>query len=105
MTHHALRKLLYPALAGITLLLTSYGGMIGTATRAEAGICYDLWYQRNAIFAQRGYCFKACGMRVWGRNCFGPYFGKLTQGQWAAVRSIQAQERAIGCPPCPQAWQ
>lgn len=105
MTQRALRKVLYMVLASTTVLLVSYGGMVGTATRAEAGMCYDLWYQRNAIFAQRGYCFKGCGMRVWGRNCFGPYFGRLTQNQWAQVRSIQARERALGCPSCPQSWQ
>ncbi len=92
------------ALAGATALLASYGGAIGTATRAEAGACYDLWYQRNAIFARMGHCFKHCGRRVWGRNCFPPY-GKLSPGQWSRVRQIQSRERAMRCPACPQTWQ
>ncbi len=102
--YDTLRRITGIALAGATLLLSAYGGMVGTATRAEAGMCYDLWYQRNAIFAQRGYCFKGCGRRVWGKNCFPPY-GELTGYQWSRVKQIQARERALGCPSCPQSWQ
>lgn len=86
-------------------LVASYGTMIGTASQAEAGVCYNLWYQRNAIFANRGYCFKGCGQRVWGRNCFGPHFGRLTSSQWRQVRRIQSDERSYGCPSCPQPWE
>lgn len=99
-----LRKIRNITLAGAAALLVSYGGMIGSATRADAGICYDLWYQRNAIFAQMGQCFKGCGRRVWGSNCFPPY-GQLTPGQWRRVRQIQSQERSMRCPSCPQGWQ
>ncbi len=33
--------------------------------------CYDLWYERNSIFAKRGFCFKTKrGIRHFGRGVF-----------------------------------
>lgn len=99
-----LPKVLGLTLAAATAFMITYGGTIATSTRVEAGVCYNLWYQRNAIFAARGYCFKSCGRRVWGNNCFPPY-GQLSPREWQQVRQIQASERARNCPPCPQTWQ
>lgn len=59
--------------------------------------CYDLWYQRNAIYARKGYCFKTQRARaVFGPACFPPY-GQLSPNEQRRVNRIKAQERAQGC--------
>jgi hypothetical protein len=61
------------------------------------GRCYDLWYQRNAIYANRGYCFKTAQARsVFGPGCFPPY-GRLSPAEKRQVAWIQAQENRFGC--------
>ena len=65
---------------------------------AQAQSCGDLWYRRNAIFAEAGYCFQTARARAaFGAGCFAPY-GQLTPRQQARVNAIQAQEDARGCP-------
>ena len=39
------------AMLGAALLLLASGSM------AQAASCYDLWYERNLIYAENGYCF------------------------------------------------
>jgi YARHG domain len=63
--------------------------------------CGDLWYQRNAIFARNGYCFKtARALRVFGNaSCSFNYEGDVPMSQderqlVATIRSIEAQK---GC--------
>ena len=35
--------------------------------------CYELWKERNSIYADNGYCFKdAKAIAVFGRGCFPP---------------------------------
>ena len=61
--------------------------------------CYDLWYERNAIFARNGYCFKTDQARsVFGPACFPPY-GRLSSYEQNRVDAIQRQERVMGCRP------
>jgi hypothetical protein len=65
---------------------------------AQAQSCGQLWYQRNAIYAEAGYCFKTARARAeFGANCFSPY-GRLTPRQQALVNAIQEQEDLRGCP-------
>ena len=60
--------------------------------------CSKLWYQRNAIYAQNGYCFKRQKSKMcFPNSCFGPAWGKLTVAQERAVAAIRARERALGC--------
>ena len=64
----------------------------------QAQSCGQLWYQRNAIYADAGYCFKTPRARAeFGENCFAPY-GRLTPRQQARVNAIQQQEDLRGCP-------
>ena len=64
----------------------------------QAQSCGQLWYQRNAIYAQAGYCFQTPRARsVFGAGCFPPY-GQLSPYQRQRVNEIQAQERYMGCP-------
>jgi hypothetical protein len=65
---------------------------------AAAQSCNDLWYRRNAIFAQAGYCFQTARARAaFGAGCFPPY-GRLSPRQQARVNAIQAREAYLGCP-------
>ncbi|RCW24131.1 YARHG domain-containing protein [Ciceribacter lividus] len=59
--------------------------------------CDELWYERNAIYAAKGYCFKTDRVRsVFGRGCFPP-FGKLTRSETRRVNLIEQWERYYGC--------
>ena len=59
--------------------------------------CEQLWYERNAIYAAKGYCFKTQRARnVFGRGCFPPY-GKLTPGEQRRVSNIEQWEVYQGC--------
>lgn len=84
------------------IVLTSMAALAGAvlmmAHPAAAQSCNELWFQRNAIFAEAGYCFQTARARaVFGAGCFPPY-GRLTPRQQARVNAIRAQEDYLGCP-------
>lgn len=59
--------------------------------------CGDLWYQRNAIYANQGYCFKTRrAQNAFGRRCYPPY-GRLSRSQQRRVNDIVYWERRKGC--------
>lgn len=59
--------------------------------------CGELWYARNAIYAQQGYCFKTRRARqTFGPRCYAPW-GRLTASQQRRVNLIQRWERRYGC--------
>ena len=59
--------------------------------------CRALWYQRNAVYAEQGHCFKtADAIATFGERCYPPY-GKLTRSQQAYVNEVMAWERRKGC--------
>ncbi len=59
--------------------------------------CGELWYARNKIFADSGYCFKGQkAISVFGRRCYSPY-GRLSNGSKAEVDTIKYWERRRGC--------
>jgi len=71
---------------------------ISSLGTAQAQSCGQLWYQRNAIYADAGYCFQTARARAeFGEGCFPPY-GRLTPRQQARVSAIQRQEDLHGCP-------
>ncbi len=63
--------------------------------------CGDLWYQRNAIYARNGYCFKTDrGLRVFGNaNCTFYAEGDvpMSQGERQLAATIRDIERQKGC--------
>jgi len=60
--------------------------------------CDQLWHERNAIFAAKGYCFKSArAVAAFGRGCFEPY-GKLGAAEKRRVNELQSIERQLGCP-------
>jgi hypothetical protein len=59
--------------------------------------CDQLWYNRTAIYARRGKCFKdERALEVFGQRCFSPY-GKLSFRDQRRVNNIARQERRMGC--------
>lgn len=59
--------------------------------------CGQLWYQRNAIYARAGYCFKtAQAIGAFGKGCFPPY-GELSSRSQSVVDEIQYWEGRKGC--------
>jgi hypothetical protein len=83
------------ALATIGLLLETGGLAMAQNYRGQS--CSQLWYARNAIYADAGYCFKtARAIRVFGRGCFPP-FGRLSPWQQDEIDRIRYWERVKGC--------
>jgi len=59
--------------------------------------CDELWYARNAIYADNGYCFQtAKAIRVFGSDCFPPW-GDLSRSEQREVDLIRSWERRKGC--------
>jgi len=59
--------------------------------------CGELWYERNAIFAREGYCFRTRrAIRVFGPRCYPPY-GRLKRWERNRVEEIKYWERVKGC--------
>ena len=59
--------------------------------------CAELWYERNAIFARFGHCFKSQrALATFGNVCAPPY-GKLPSNMQRVVGLIESWERRRGC--------
>lgn len=68
------------------------------AQNAANMTCDDLWYARNQIYAQNGFCFKTAKAKsVFGTGCFPPY-GKFGKADQLRVNELQFWERQKGCP-------
>lgn len=65
---------------------------------ASAESCYDLWYARNAIYAENGYCFKTqLGRDTFGNaGCFTSN-PKLSKFEAQDVKEIKQEEKRRGC--------
>ncbi len=87
------KRLVLASLAAATVITIS-------ATTAQAYgqlSCGQLWYERNAIFARYGFCFKTQqAINTFGRGCFAPY-GNLPAAAQDRVNAITAWERRKGC--------
>ncbi len=88
-----------PQLGALALAaVLQFAGTGGAAAQGLRGMsCSELWYARNAIYAEAGYCFKTRRARaVFGRRCYPPY-GDLSRGERRRVRRIQHWEDVKGC--------
>lgn len=93
-------------MTGRTLLLcgaaTALIGLAVASTPVLAGddsglSCRQLWFERNKIYADNGYCFKtARARRQFGAGCFPPY-GRLSGYAKSRVQRIKQLERLNGC--------
>lgn len=83
------------AASAALLLMLDVGA--ATAQPLRYMSCGELWYARNAIYAQNGYCFQTTrAIRVFGPACFPPY-GRLSSYEQRQVNDIIAWERRKGC--------
>lgn len=83
-------------LAGVPATLAVTAGT-AVAQDYSAMTCSELWYARNQIYADKGYCFKTRrARRVFGRACFPPY-GRLSGWEAEEVERIKRWERRNGC--------
>lgn len=73
-------------------------GFAASSANAYSNLsCGQLWYERNAIFAQYGYCFQTQqAVSTFGRRCYPPY-GRLPPQAQQQVNEIIAWERRKGC--------
>jgi YARHG domain len=69
-----------------------------TVTAASAESCADLWYQRNQIYADNGYCFKTqLGLDSFGNDgCF-TRNPKFTRAEQREIAAIKKEEKRRGC--------
>ncbi len=76
----------------------AFGIVTAVPNVAMAASCLDLWYARNAIYDDNGFCFKTDlaleyfdNSDCWTRN---PHFSKSEQ---KAINAIVAEEKRRGC--------
>ena len=92
----------FVASVALVALVAGAGIIAGSApAQAQSGYasmsCGQLWYARNLIYANRGYCFQTQrAIRAFGPRCYPPY-GRLTQAEQRRVADIQRWERRRGC--------
>ena len=64
----------------------------------HAASCYDLWYARNLIFAQNGYCFRSrLGRRTFGNGACYTDNPRLSRADQRRVARLKRQERRQRC--------
>jgi hypothetical protein len=75
----------------------AFGSTIASAQGLASLSCGQLWYERNAIYARHGYCFRTPqALATFGRGCRPPY-GRLPPRAAERVNRIVAWERRKGC--------
>ncbi len=71
------------------------------AVPAHAGVCSDLWVQRNAIYKANGYCFKTRKAINYFGNAGCLYDNAATMPMSGAdkgrVLAIKKREKQLGC--------
>ncbi|MBX9457290.1 MAG: YARHG domain-containing protein [Rhizobium sp.] len=75
--------------------------VVGAATWAQpafADACYDLWYERNAIYNDNGYCFNTRdGRRTFDNSdCYTDY-PDFSRREQRRINQIKREERRMGC--------
>ncbi|ACL59074.1 YARHG domain-containing protein [Methylobacterium nodulans] len=95
MTDHATIR------SAILIGLAAAGALLPFQASAQG--CEELWYQRNRIFKEAGYCFRTPrGIRTFG-NAGCAYDDErdvpLSVRQRDAVAAIRETERLLGCRP------
>jgi YARHG domain len=85
------KKLIYVAAFGVLI-------SVPMILPASATSCADLWYQRNQIYAENGYCFKTkLGRDTFGNaGCFTSN-PKLSKFEARDVKEIKQEEKKRGC--------
>ncbi|MCB1383660.1 MAG: YARHG domain-containing protein [Notoacmeibacter sp.] len=83
-------------LSAAAILLAALVALLPAPAAAQS--CYDLWYERNAIYARNGYCFQtSLGQRVFGNAGCYTSNPRLARWEQQRVAEIQRLERRYGC--------
>jgi len=81
--------------------LGAAGAGLAMSAPAYAGVCFDLWVQRNAIYKANGYCFKTSKAINYFGNAGCLYDNAATMPMSGADKSrvlaIKKRERQLGC--------
>jgi len=84
--------------ASITFAAGLLAGMTGLVPLAAAQNCWDLWYERNAIYDRNGYCFSTqLGQQTFDNSDCWTRTPALSQGEQRRVAEIKRQEQRQGC--------
>jgi hypothetical protein len=68
------------------------------STNVFAGECEQLWYERNSIFNNKGYCFKSnLGKALFNNGDCWTKSAKLSKVEQRRVGAIKRRERSLGC--------
>lgn len=88
------------ALVFMASLISAGSGFSTAQAQSMQGMtCYDLWFERNSIFANKGFCFRSQrAQSAFGAACFPPY-GQLSRNEQWRVDALQRQERNMRCQP------
>ena len=82
-------------------LLAGSAVILAISSGAASASCASLWYERNQIYKDAGYCFKTTrAIRAFGNSgCSYDDINDvpLSARQRAIVADIVAQERRMGC--------
>jgi hypothetical protein len=73
-------------------------GTIISVQPAFATSCYDLWYERNAIYNDNGYCFKTqLGQETFDNSDCTTNNVRLSRSEQRQVDAIKDEEDSRGC--------
>ena len=71
---------------------------VASGSVANAASCYDLWYERNQIYAENGFCFStSLGKRVFANYSCWTRNPDLAGWEQQRVAQIRAEEKRRGC--------
>jgi hypothetical protein len=81
-----------------TLSAVAALGIIVSVQPALAASCYDLWYERNAIYDRNGYCFSTqLGQETFDNSdCYTDNV-QLSRGEQRRVDRLKNEEDNRGC--------
>jgi hypothetical protein len=86
--------------AGLVAAILGLGGLAAQAQSAMS--CEELWYARNAIYKDAGYCFRTQrGIAAFGNaGCIYDDMGAvpLSRAARQEIADLQRWERRRGCP-------
>ncbi len=84
--------------ASLTLACAVAGLIAFGGSAASAQSCYDLWYERNAIYDSYGYCFRtSLGRRTFDNSDCWTRNPRLSRADQNRVEQIRRRERRMGC--------
>ncbi len=85
-----MRRIILPAIA--------LAGLCVTIVPAAAQSCYDLWYERNQIYNDNGFCFKTqLGRETFDNSDCYTSNPRLSRAEQRRVEQIRREEWRRGC--------